>query len=294
MLPGLRPRYGTDMVRGNGDRDGLDPDIQELVAVSRRGAVATVTLNRPERHNGLTRPLKQQLRDRLAEVAADTSVRAVVLTGAGRSFCVGQDLAEHAEALRGDDSSAPDEHHALDTVEEHYNPIVRSLITMPKPVVAAINGTCVGAGLGFAMACDLRVAVAGARFATAFTAIGLTMDSGLSATLGRAVGAARASELVLLGDGFDAETAASWGLVGQVASSDAFQSTVADLADRLAAGPTLAYAAAKAALAAAWNPPIDEVLAAEAIAQAALGRTADHRRAVEAFLAKAKPTFSGL
>jgi 2-(1,2-epoxy-1,2-dihydrophenyl)acetyl-CoA isomerase len=281
------------MVRGNGDQDGLDPGMPKLVAVSRRGAVATVTLNRPERHNALTGPLKEQLRDRLTEAATDPSVRAVVLTGAGRSFCVGQDLAEHAEALRRDDSSAPAAPHALDTVEEHYNPIVRSLMTMPKPVIAAINGSCVGAGLGFALACDVRVAMAGARFATAFTAIGLTLDSGLSATLGRAVGAARASELVLLGDGFDAEQAASWGLVGQVVPSDAFRSTVAELADRLAAGPTLAYAAAKAALAGAWNLPIDEVLAAEAVAQAALGRTDDHRRAVEAFLAKATPSFSG-
>lgn len=125
-------------------------------------------------------------------------MRAVVLTGTGKAFCVGQDLAEHAEALRAD----PDTTFA--TVHEHYNPIVTLLATMPKPVIAAINGTCVGAGLGFALARDLRVIARTARFGTAFTKIGLTCDSGLSASLGRTVGSARASELILLGEPFTA------------------------------------------------------------------------------------------
>ncbi len=279
--------YGSIMTRGKGGPDAGAQGIQELVVVERNGAVATVILNRPDRHNGLSNALKTELRDRLAEIADDVSVRAVVLTGAGPSFCVGQDLAEHAEALGADAA------HALDTIAEHYNPIVRALVTMPKPVVAAINGTCVGAGLGFVLACDLRVAKAGARFGTAFTGIGLTCDSGLSATLARTVGAARASELVLTAEGFTAEQAAEWGLVGRVVAADEFDTTVTALAERLAAGPTLAYAEAKAALAAAWSPPIDEVLAAEGAAQVRLGMTDDHRAAVEAFLAKAKPTFSG-
>lgn len=249
------------------------------VLVSREGAVATVTLARP----ALTAAAKAALRDALEDVARDDSVRAVVLTGSGKAFCVGQDLAEHAEALRADPSTA------FATIEEHYNPIVTALVTMPKPVVAAVNGTCVGAGLGFALACDVRVTADTAKFGTAFTAIGLTPDSGLSATLARAVGSARAGELVLLGESFTAAQAAEWGIAGRVVPAGEVAGTAAALAARLAAGPTRAYAEAKRALAA----PLGDVLREEGAAQARLGLTADHRAAVEAFLAKEKPSFSG-
>jgi len=158
------------------ERDSADP------------AVAVVTMNRPERHNALTVELKVALRDALVSVAGDDSVGVIVLTGSGRSFCVGQDLGEHAAALA--------EGAEFTTVEEHYNPIVLAMAEAPKPVIAAINGTCVGAGLGFALAADLRVTAAGATFATAFTGIGLTADSGLSATLAHMVGVARATELI--------------------------------------------------------------------------------------------------
>ena len=186
----------------------MTTDDQGVLLVSLDGAVATITLNRPDRGNGLTTELKERLLDALAKVGDDPSVRAVVLSGSGRAFCVGQDLGEHADALRSDASTA------FETVERHYNPIVTLLAGMPKPVIAAINGACVGAGLGFALACDLRIAADTAKFGTAFTGIGLTCDSGLSATLALAVGAARASELVLLGDPFSAEQALAWGLVG--------------------------------------------------------------------------------
>jgi 2-(1,2-epoxy-1,2-dihydrophenyl)acetyl-CoA isomerase len=263
------------------------PDSQELVVVERTGGVATVILNRKERHNGLTTALKVALRDALADVGGDPGVRAVVLTGAGPSFSVGQDLAEHAANLQAGDP-AP-----LSTVEEHYNPIVRSLATMPKPVLAAINGTCVGAGLGFALACDLRIAATGARLGTAFTGIGLGCDSGLSATLARAVGASRAAEMVLLAEPFTAEQAAGWGLVHRVVPADELDEAAAALGSRLAEGPTLAYAEVKATMAAAWTASFDEVLAAESAAQGRLGATEDHHHAVAAFLAKAKPVFSG-
>lgn len=257
------------------------------VFVTRDGAVATVTMNRPDRANGLTTEMKDQLSGALTDVAEDASVRAVVLTGAGKAFCVGQDLAEHAEALRAGATTA------FNTVATHYNPIVTTLATMPKPVVAAVNGACVGAGLGFALACDLRIAADTAKFGTAFTAIGLTCDSGLSSTLVRAVGAARASELVLVGEPFTAEQALEWGIVGRVTPGAELADSAAKLAERLAAGPTVAYAEAKQALAAAWQPSLGDVLAAEGAAQARLGRTDDHRNAVDAFLAKEKPTFSG-
>jgi len=256
-----------------------DESRNNEVSVSRQDAVVTVTLGKP----ALTSAVKAALRDALEDVAKDDSVRAVVLTGSGKAFCVGQDLAEHAEALRADPATA------FATIEEHYNPIVTALATMPKPVVAAINGTCVGAGLGFALACDLRVTADTAKFGTAFTAIGLTPDSGLSATLARAVGSARASELVLLGSSFTAAEAAEWGIAGRVVPAEEVTDTAAKLAAKLAAGPTRAYAEAKAALAA----PLAEVLREEGAAQARLGLTEDHRAAVEAFLAKEKPAFTG-
>jgi 2-(1,2-epoxy-1,2-dihydrophenyl)acetyl-CoA isomerase len=249
--------------------------------------VAVVTLNRPERRNALTRELKEALRAALDGVGTDREVRAVVLTGSGQAFCAGQDLGEHAAALDADAASA------LDTVERDYNPIVSALAGMPKPVVAAVNGVCVGAGLGFALACDLRVAAEGARFATAFAAIGLTADSGLSAFLVHALGASRASELMLLGEPFTAEQAAQWGLVRAVVPADRVLGEALDLARRLAAGPTAAYAEIKKALAFGAVSPLDAVLAAEGAAQARLGRTRDHARAVHAFLAKERPTFEG-
>ena len=155
-------------------------------------AVVVLTLNRPARYNALTVELKSALRASLALLADADDVRAAVLTGAGKAFCVGQDLGEHAEALAADPGSS------FNTVVEHYNPIVTGLVDLPFPTVAAINGPCVGAGLGFAMACDLRVAAAGLKLSTAFTGIGLTADSGLSASLAHAVGVPRAMELLLL------------------------------------------------------------------------------------------------
>ncbi|WP_129664941.1 enoyl-CoA hydratase/isomerase family protein [Phytoactinopolyspora endophytica] len=264
-----------------------DGSAENAVLLNRDHAVATVTLNRPDRGNGLTEEMKDLLRDILEEITEDTAVRAVVLTGAGRSFCVGQDLVEHAQALRDDRSTA------LTTVERQYNPIVTTLATMPKPVIAAINGSCVGAGLGFALACDLRVASESAKFGTAFTGVGLSCDSGLSATLARAVGSARASELVLLGEPFTAAQAHDWGLVRKVVPGDELASAAAELATTLATGPTLAYAEAKRAIADAWSAPLPDVLKAEAAAQSRLGLTHDHHRAVQAFLDKEKPIFTG-
>lgn len=259
----------------------------EPVRVERRGAVATVTMQRPDAHNALDTALKTALRDALTAVAADDEVRAVVLTGAGRSFCVGQDLREHAASLDGGGEAA------FSTVAEHYSPITEALATMPKPVVAAVNGTCVGAGLGFALACDLRVLAEGAALGTAFTGIGLTCDSGLAATLAASVGAARARELVLLAEPFDPAQAVAWGIAGQVVPAGEVASTAAALADRLAAGPTRAYAETKHLFALAPGAPLADVLAAEGAAQARLGDSEDHRGAVAAFLAREKPAFSG-
>lgn len=255
------------------------------VIVEHHGAVAVVRINRPERRNALTVAVKEALRDALVEVAEDVEVRAVLLTGAGAHFCAGQDLAEHAAAL----DATPDTVFA--TVDEHYAPITRSLATMPKPVVAAVEGTCVGAGLGFALAADLRVFSAETVLTTAFTAIGLTCDSGLAHTLPRMVGTARARELVMLGRTFSVEEAITWGIAGEIVDAGTAAEAGLALATRLAAGPTLAYAESKALLADTGD--LDRTLAAEGKAQARLGSSEDHRGAVAAFLTKTKPKFTG-
>lgn len=262
-------------------------DTAAPVRLERDGAVATVRLNRPDTRNALTTELKVALRDSLEEVAADTAVRAVVLASSGPAFCVGQDLGEHAEALRADPTTA------LDTVPEHYSRIAAALAGMAKPVVAAINGACVGAGLGFALACDLRIAVAGTTFATAFAGIGFAGDSGLSASLPHAVGVARATELMMLGEPFTAEQARDWGIVREIVAAEDLDVSAHALATRLAAGPTRAFAEMKEAIALGAVSPLATVLEHEGAAQARLGTTEDHRLAVDAFLAKQRPEFGG-
>jgi 2-(1,2-epoxy-1,2-dihydrophenyl)acetyl-CoA isomerase len=200
---------------------------------------------------------------------------------------VGQDLAEHAAALGQDPATA------LETVQEHYNPIVTMLTTMAKPVVAAVNGTCVGAGLGLMLACDFAVVAEGAVLGTAFTGIGLTCDSGLSVTLPAAVGMPRARALLLRPTTFTAVQAVSWGLPLELVPADQVRPTAASLAAALAAGPTAAYAETKRLLVDGASRPFADSLAAEGAAQRRLGTTADHANAVRAFLAKEKPTFQG-
>jgi 2-(1,2-epoxy-1,2-dihydrophenyl)acetyl-CoA isomerase len=258
-----------------------------VLHVDRSGAVVTLTLQRPESMNSLSVPLKEALRDTLAELARDDAVRAVVLTGAGRGFCVGQDLREHAALLNAGDA-AP-----LATVREHYNPIVTSLATMPKPVIAAVNGVAAGAGAGFAFACDFRIAARSAAFLIAFANVGLSLDSGVSWTLPRLIGSARAAALALLAEPVAADAALSMGLVNAVVEPERVLPAAQELAGRLAAGPTAAYAAIKQALAFSSCATLEDALANEARLQAAMGATEDHRGATAAFLAKAQPSFSG-
>jgi 2-(1,2-epoxy-1,2-dihydrophenyl)acetyl-CoA isomerase len=258
------------------------------VLIDRSDAVAVVTINRPDRRNSLDAETKITLRDALADVGEDASVRAVVLAGAGDHFCAGQDLKEHADTLRADGPQR-----AFTTVEEHYAAIVRQLATMPKPVIAAVEGNCVGAGLGFALACDLRVFASNATLMTAFSSIGLTCDSGLSHTLPRAVGEARAKELVLLAKPFKISDALAWGITGDVVDPHQAVAAATRLAQTLASGPTVAYAQSKQLIAGTWTCGLDASLAAEGRAQTAVGSTADHAAAVEAFLNKRQPVFSG-
>ena len=245
--------------------------------------VATLTLLRA----GLTSALRSDLRAAVDAVHADDSVRAVLLTGTGRAFCVGQDLGEHLEKLQGG-GDAP-----LSVVEREYNPLILALAALRVPVVVGINGACAGAGLGIALAGDLRVAAAGAKLTTAFTGIGLSSDSALAARLVHSVGGSRAAQLLLMPEPFLAETAAEWGLVHRVVAPGQVLPEARELAVRLAAGPTAAYRAVKTVLATAATDPLEETLALEARLQAEVGQTADHREAVEAFLARRAPRFTG-
>lgn len=268
-----------------GHPETTDPAV--LVERDDQAAVVTVRLNRPDRRNALTTELKVALRDALEEVADDPSVRAVVLASSGKAFCVGQDLGEHAAALEAEGAAS------MITVPEHYNRIAAALATMPKPVVAAINGTAVGAALGFVLACDLRLAASGTKFATAFAGIGFGGDSGLSATLAHCVGASRATELLMLGDTFTAEQAQQWGMVRAVVDPDALDAEALTLARRLADGPTQAFVEMKRAVALGTVSSLGTVLEHEAAAQARLAATSDHVAAVRAFLAKETPVFEG-
>src|SRR4051812_38127602 len=248
--------------------------MSDTVTRDDAGGVATITLQRP----GLSSALRGDLLAAVSDVAADEAVRAVVLTGTGRAFCVGQDLAEHVEALRGNAATS------LSVVEDEYNPLIRALAGPRVPVVVGINGACAGAGLGIALAGDLRVAAAGAKFTTAFTGIGLSSDSALAARLVHAVGVSRATELLLLPEPFLAETAAQWGLVHRVVEADRVPAEAQALATRLAAGPTAAYRAVKTVLATAATDTLEDTLALEARLQTRLWHTADHREAGGALL----------
>lgn len=250
--------------------------------------VATVTIHRPDALNALDNATKAALRDALESVAADVEVRAVVLTGTGRAFSVGQDLREHADNLE----SLP----LADvwaTVPEHYTPIATALLTMPKPVIAAVNGIAAGAGASIAFDCDFRVAADTAGFNLAFTGIGLSADTGASWALPRLVGRARALELLVLPRTISADEALTLGLVTRVVPAAELADAVAELARRLADGPTAAYAAVKEAVTFSSTHSLAESLEREGALMASTGGTADHRAAVRSFLAKEAPVFSG-
>lgn len=258
----------------------------EVVGYDRTDGLATITLHRPRASNALDRALKEQLVAAVRVAGADPAVRAVLLVAEGKNFCVGQDLAEHAASLDADPA------HAMDTVAEHYNPLITALAQMAVPVVVGVNGACVGAGLGIALAGDIRIVGESAKFSTAFTGIGLACDSGLSNALARMLGTSRAAGLLLLGDRFTAAEALDWGLVHRVVPDENLLDAATVLARRLASGPTLAYTKVKE-LIGAGGATLSAALVAEQRAQVALGASEDHQQAVAAFLDKRPVTFTG-
>ena len=262
------------------------PELPSPVLYQVTGAVATITFNRPDRMNALDTATKEALLSALRTAGADEGVRAVVLTGTGRAFCVGQDLREHAEnLLTGGDVST--------TVREHYNPIALAIAGMPKPVIAALNGVAAGAGAAFAFACDLRIAADTAAFNLAFAGVALSADSGGSWSLPHLVGRARALELLLLPETIPVAKAAELGLVTEIVPAAELSERVAALAAKLAAGPTVCYASLKESVGFAATHTLAETLEFEDSMQARCGQTADHLEAVQAFLAKRPPEFIG-
>ncbi|CAN5321355.1 enoyl-CoA hydratase-related protein [soil metagenome] len=291
--PGGAEACGRPLFRIGGSKEkpaaasGSVTTVSETLLRTHDGAVTTLTLNRPESMNSLDVPTKEALLVALRQAAEDPAVRAVVLTGNGRGFCVGQDLKETIRLVDAGDP-AP-----LSTVAEHYNPIVTAITGMPKPVIAAVNGMAAGAGASFAFAADFRVAGQGAAFLMAFARIGLSVDSGATWTLPRLIGHAKAAELMMLARPVDAETALALGMVTEVVPDEEVGRRAAELAAELAAGPTLAYAAIKAALAFSATHGLAESLAHEGEQIARTGRTEDHRSAVQAFVHKTKAVFTG-
>jgi 2-(1,2-epoxy-1,2-dihydrophenyl)acetyl-CoA isomerase len=250
--------------------------------------VATIRLNRPQAMNSLDVTTKELLRDTVQEVAADPAARCVVLTGTGRAFCTGQDLKEHIGLLQSGDEEA-----LFATVERHYNPTVAALAAMDKPVIAAVNGVAAGAGASLAFACDLRVVADKAGFNTSFAGVGLSCDTGSSYTLQRLVGPAKALELLYFPRTVGAAEALELGMASQVVPAAELEATVGELAARLAAGPTVAYGSIRRSVAYAAAHTFEESLAFEGQMMDRTGATADHRAAVEAFVAKATPTYEG-
>ncbi|MEV6811392.1 enoyl-CoA hydratase-related protein [Micromonospora sp. NPDC051296] len=261
--------------------------MTEPLLVDRTDAVATLTLNRPAAMNALDVALKEALRDTLAELEADRTCRAVVLAGAGGSFCAGQDLREHVATLQSGTGKP------LDTVAAHYNPIAARLANLPKPVVAAVRGMAAGAGASLAFLADIRIGGPSTSFLMAFAKVGLAADTGASWTLPRLVGHAKAVELLMLAEPVRAEEAWRLGLLTRMVDDDSVLPTAQELAARLAAGPTVAYGAIKRQLSVADAGTLADALAAEAQAQAICGRTTDHHAATMAFVNKQKPVFEG-
>jgi 2-(1,2-epoxy-1,2-dihydrophenyl)acetyl-CoA isomerase len=251
------------------------------------GGVARLTLNRPDRLNSFNDAMHAEVRDALGRVREDASVRVLLLTGAGRGFCAGQDLSDRAVAP----GEAPVDLGA--SIERNYKPLILGLRALPMPVVCAVNGVAAGAGANIALACDIVIAAKSASFIQAFAKIGLIPDSGGTWFLPRLLGSARAMGLALLGDKLTADEAAAWGLIWQCVDDAELSATVDKLLRQFAHAPTRGLAAIKHALDASAGNTLAAQLDLERDLQRTLGESADYREGVAAFIAKRPPQFTG-
>lgn len=260
---------------------------EQCVLSERRDGYAVITLNRPDKLNAFNVAQHEQLRAALAECDADPGCRAVLLTGAGRGFCAGQDLSDRDSDVLGDD---PDLGAAI---EAYYNPLVRQIRALDVPVICAVNGVAAGAGANIALACDIVLAAKSARFIQAFAKIALVPDSGGTYWLTRFLGEPRAKALALTAEPLPAEKAADWGLIWKAVDDAALMDEAHALCTSLAAGPTRALALTKQAIQAAATNSLDEQLDLERELQREAGRAGDYREGVNAFLQKRPANFSG-
>ena len=256
--------------------------MADEVLTSREGAVLTITLNRPEVYNAFNRALHDALHEALTE-AQDAAIRCVVVTGAGKGFCAGQDLKEFGQVSGS----------IREALETTYHPNIRLVRALEKPVIAAVNGPAAGAGLSFACACDLRIASDAATFVPGFVGIGLVPDSGGTWFVHRLLGFARAFEWMCANTRLSAAEALDWGLVSEVIAADAFAARVSELAAEWATRPTLAVGRTKQLFEHAFAAALEDQLALEAELQQASVTTADFREGVDAFLEKRAPQFTG-
>jgi 2-(1,2-epoxy-1,2-dihydrophenyl)acetyl-CoA isomerase len=257
------------------------------VLVSVEAGVETITLNRPEKLNALNPEMHQLLRAALERANTESEIRAVLLTGAGRGFCAGQDLAERDVSA----GAAPIDLSV--SLGSHYNPLVRRLRALPKPIICAVNGVAAGAGANIALACDLVIAARSASFIQAFSKLGLVPDAGGSYFLPRLVGTARAMGLALLAEKLAAEQAAQWGLIWKAVDDDQLANEARALALKLANGPTRGYGLLKKALYASPGNSLDAQLDLERDLQREAGYSDDYREGVSAFKDKREPRFKG-
>lgn len=250
--------------------------------------VCVLTLNRPDVLNAFDDAVGRELSDGISEAAGDEGVRCIVITGAGRAFCSGEDLGPLAADYAA--GRAPD---LGNTLRDRYNPLIRAIREAPKPVVAAVNGVAAGAGASLALACDYRVASESARLILAFIKVGLVPDSGALWFLAKMIGTARAFKLAVTGDAVSAEEGLASGIFDEVASDAEFEQAWRDAAQRFATGPTRAYALCKQLLNGAMERSLDDQLKLEISAQSEAGHTEDHLAGVQAFFAKQRPVFRG-
>ncbi len=248
---------------------------------------ARLTLNRPDRLNSFTVEMHEEVRDALNKIVADGTVRTLLLTGAGRGFCAGQDLSDRAVSPGGEAVDLGD------SVEKRYNPLIRTLTSLPMPVVCAVNGVAAGAGASIAFACDIVLAAKSAKFIMSFANIGLVPDSGSSWVLPRLAGQARALGMALTGEPVSAEQSAEWGLIWKCVDDEALATETDALIAKFAGAPTRGLAETKKLIRSAFARPLDEQLDLERDQMRALGFSDDYKEGVDAFMNKRKPNFKG-